>query len=66
MIITGNFEGDRNFTVIAVSPEGVEDVLFDERGPFSGETTYETTAGSAVYLDVDADGPWDLIVEPAS
>ncbi len=66
LIITGNFEGEQNFTVIAVTPEGVEDVLFDERGPFSGETTYETTAGSALYLNVDADGPWDLIVEPAS
>jgi hypothetical protein len=66
LTVTGSFEGERNFLVIAMTPEGTEEVLFDERGPFSGETTFETTAGSTLILDVDANGPWEVIIEPAS
>ncbi len=66
LTVTGSFEGDRNFLVIAMTPEGTEEVLFDERGPFSGETSFETTAGSTLILDVDANGPWEVIIEPSS
>ncbi len=66
LTVTANFEGDRNFVVLAVPPEGEEEVLFDERGPFSGETIFETAEGSTLVIDVDADGSWEVIVEPAS
>jgi hypothetical protein len=66
LTVTGSFQGERNFIVIAMTPESTEEVLFDERGPFSGETSFETAEGSTLILDVDANGPWEVIVEPAS
>jgi hypothetical protein len=65
MTVTANHEGDGNFIVLAVTPEGTEDFLFNEIGPFSGETTFEIAAGSTVVLDVEANGPWEVIIEPA-
>lgn len=66
LTVTANYEGERNFTVLAVSPDGTEEILFDERGPFSGETTFETDPASPLILDVDANGPWEVVIEPAS
>ena len=66
LTVTTTYEGDRNFVVLAVTPDGTEEVLFDERGPFSGETTFETDPAAALVLDVDANGPWEVIIESAS
>lgn len=66
LAITANYEGDRNFVVLAVTPDGTEEVLFDERGPFSGETTFETDPAITLTLDVDANGAWEVVIEPAS
>lgn len=66
LTVTANYEGDRNFVVLAVAPDGAEEVLFDKRGPFSGETTFETDPATALVLDVNANGSWEVIIEPAS
>jgi hypothetical protein len=65
LTVTANYEGDRNFVVLAVTPDGTEEVLFDERGPFSGETTFETDPATSLVLDVDANGPWEVTIELA-
>ena len=65
LTVTASHEGDGNFIVLAVTPEGTEETVFDESGPFSGETTFETAAGSTVVLDVEANGAWEVVIEPA-
>ena len=65
LTVTANYEGERNFVVLAVAPDGTEEVLFDERGPFSGETTFETDPATSLVLDVDANGPWEVTLELA-
>ena len=65
LTVTGNFEGDGNFIVLAVSPDGTEDVVFNEIGSFSGETTLEVDPASPLILDVEANGSWEVVIEPA-
>lgn len=63
--IAGNFEGERAFVVLAIAPDGTEQIVFDERGPFSGETTLQVDSASTLVLDVQANGAWEIIVTPS-
>ena len=65
LTVTASHEGDGNFIVSAITPDGSEPSLFNEIGPFSGETSFEIEAGSTVILDVEANGPWEVVIEPA-
>lgn len=65
LTVRASHEGDGNFSVLAYTPDGYEELLFNEIGPFSGEAAFEISAGSTVILDVDANGPWEVVIEPA-
>lgn len=57
-IITGTTKGDSNFIVHLVSANGAGTAyLFNEIGPWSGETTEEIPEGSYL-MSVDADASW--------
>ena len=59
-IITGRHRGESNFAVYIVSSDGVgKDLLFNEIGAFSGETTTDIPAGPYM-VNVQADGSWSL------
>lgn len=59
-IITGHHRGDSNFIVDIHSADGAGDEnLFNEIGPFSGETTTDIPAGDYL-VSVVADGSWSL------
>jgi hypothetical protein len=66
LAVTANYDGNGNFVVTAISPDGTEQVLFDERGPFSGDTTFDADPAATLYLNVEANGAWEVIVAPAS
>lgn len=60
---TGTHQGDANFIVTA--EDGTQSFLFNEIGPFSGQASFQVEPGSRLIADVQANGPWELIIEPA-
>ncbi len=65
LTVTGTHEGDANFSVLAFTPEGYEELLFNEVGTFSGQSALEVDPESTLILEVEANGPWEVVVEPA-
>ncbi len=65
LTVTATHEGDANFSVLAYSEDGYEDLLINEIGPFDGQTTLEVDPGTTLTLDVDANGPWEVVIEPS-
>ncbi|MDQ3227827.1 MAG: SH3 domain-containing protein [Chloroflexota bacterium] len=64
LTVTATHEGDANFSVLAYSEDGYEELLINEIGPFDGQTTLEVEPGATLTLDVDANGPWTIAIEP--
>jgi len=65
LTVSGTHDGAANFVVETVSEDGVEALLFNEIGAFNGQTTLEADPSSTLILDVQADGPWEIVIEPA-
>jgi hypothetical protein len=65
LTVTASHEGDGNFSVLAYSPDGYEELLFNEIGPFSGQSALEVDPESTLVLDVEANGAWEVVIEPA-
>jgi hypothetical protein len=63
--VTGSYEGGDNFIVVPYTAQGREISLFNELGPFSGESVLEVEPGTEVILEIDAVGPWRIVVMPA-
>jgi hypothetical protein len=62
---TGTHEGEGNFIVIITAQDGSQSFVFNEIGPYSGEGSFQVDPGATVIADVQADGPWELVIEPA-
>ena len=66
LLVTASHEGDARFRVFAIDEAlGIDERLFNERGAFEGETTFEVDPEAELVLDVEANGPWEITVEPA-
>jgi hypothetical protein len=63
--VTGSHQGDANFIVMAYNEAGDKEYLFNEIGPYTGQTTLKVEPGSKLILDVQANGPWEITMEPA-
>jgi hypothetical protein len=63
--VSGTHEGRSNFAVIAYSETDYEDLLFNEIGPYTGQTELQVDPGSTLVLEVEADAPWEVVLEPA-
>lgn len=58
----GDTRGEGNFIVEVSAQEAIfSELVFNEIGPFEGESTL-TTEGVG-YVTVEVDGPWTLTVE---
>ncbi|MGH2616107.1 MAG: hypothetical protein ACRDJC_12765 [Thermomicrobiales bacterium] len=62
---TGTHQGDANFIVIVTAEDGTQDFLFNEIGPYSGQASFQVEPGSRLIADIQANGPWELAIEPA-
>jgi hypothetical protein len=61
-IATGSHDGESNFQVEVLPIEGsFAELVFNEIGEFEGETTF--SHDGLGYVDVNADGAWDLELE---
>jgi hypothetical protein len=65
LTVSATHEGDGNFSVLAYSPDGYEELLFNETGPFSGQSALEVDPNSTLILDVEANGAWEVVIVPA-
>ena len=65
LTVTGSHQGDANFIVIAYSETGPEAYLFNEIGPYTGQTALQVEPGTKLILDVQANGPWEISIESA-
>jgi hypothetical protein len=66
LLVTASHEGDARFRVFAIDEAlGINERLFNERGSFEGETTFEVDPDAELVLDVEANGPWEITIEPA-
>lgn len=63
--IDAEFEGDGNFIVWAVHPDGERDLLFNEFGPYSGQTVLTSGQPGEVVFEIHANGSWELTIRPA-
>jgi len=63
--VTGSHQGDRNFIVLGITAAGDTEHLFNEIGPYSGQTSLQVTPGTSLVLDVQANGPWEICIKPA-
>lgn len=63
--VTGTHQGESNFIVHGITAESDTHYLFNERGPYTGQTTLQVAVGTKLVLDVQADGPWDICIKPA-
>jgi hypothetical protein len=67
LTVTATYEGEGRFRVLATDEEaGFEERIFNETGPFEGDTTLEVDPDAMLVLDVEANGPWQIVIEPAS
>jgi hypothetical protein len=62
---TGTHQGDANFIVVVTAEDGSQEFLFNEIGPYTGEKAFQVAPGSRLIADVQANGPWELVIEPA-
>jgi hypothetical protein len=59
---TGSHDGESNFQVEVMPPEGsFPEIVFNEIGEFEGETTF--SFDGVGFVDVNADGNWELELE---
>jgi hypothetical protein len=65
LTVTATHDGDGNFSVLAYSPDGYEELLFNEIGPFNGQSALEIDPETTLILDVEANGAWEVVIEPA-
>ena len=65
LTVTGTHQGDANFIVEAITDVGEQHFLFNEIGPYTGQTSLQVAPGSKLILDVKANGPWTLDIAPA-
>lgn len=63
--VIGRYEGSGNFAVIAYSETDYEDLIFNEIGSYTGQSALQVEPGTTLVLDVEADGPWEITIEPA-
>lgn len=63
--IDAEFGGNGNFVVWAVHPDGHRDLLFNEVGPYSGQTVLTSGQPGEVVFEIDAKASWQLKIRPA-
>lgn len=63
--VTGTHQGDHNFIVNAITAAGDTEYLFNELGPYTGQTSLQVAPGTSLVLDVQANGPWRICIESA-
>jgi hypothetical protein len=64
-VISGTHQGSGNLAVLAYDEVGNRELLFNEVGLYQGETTLRIDTATRVILDVEADGPWEIGIQPA-
>ena len=65
LTVSGTHEGDGNFSVWALTEDGPIDLLFNVIGPFSGQSALDVDPESRLILEVEANGPWEVVIAPA-
>jgi hypothetical protein len=62
-LVSARFTGDENFVIWVRQDDGTSDLLVNEIGDYSGESTFTVETSTQVVLEVEGIGPWELQIE---
>jgi hypothetical protein len=61
--VWARFTGDENFVIWVRQGDGTSDLLVNEIGSYSGESTFSVETSTQVVLEVEGIGPWEVQIE---